>query len=327
MQDGWARRERHLTLDAAALGVLLAPALPGAVVAEAEPLTGGLANTNYKVTLVGRRQPVVVRVYTREVAACAKETALARLVEASVPVPRVLYADCAGATGGRPYQVMEWVDGTKLEQIIATGDRDALASAAYALGETLVALSGYPFAQAGFFDAGLAIVEPMDTLPVAVTQYVTASLHDPRVRGRLGAALAAGVEAVVARRAALLEAVPARASLVHGDYKPQNLLLRRDAGGRWRTAAVLDWEFAFVGTPLFDLGQLLRYRATLPPEYRDGVAAGYAAAGGELPAEWPRITRLLDLVNLCGFLARPEANRPMIAEVRALVERTVAELA
>ena len=40
------------------------------------PLSGGLANTNYKVTLSGANEPVVLRVYTRDPDACERERAL-----------------------------------------------------------------------------------------------------------------------------------------------------------------------------------------------------------------------------------------------------------
>jgi aminoglycoside phosphotransferase (APT) family kinase protein len=50
---------------------------------------------------------------------------------------------------------------------------------------------------------------------------------------------------------------PARPALLHNDFKYDNLVL--DAGDPTRIVAVLDWEMATLGDPLFDLGTTLGY--------------------------------------------------------------------
>jgi aminoglycoside phosphotransferase (APT) family kinase protein len=50
---------------------------------------------------------------------------------------------------------------------------------------------------------------------------------------------------------------PARPALLHNDFKYDNLVL--DAADPARIAAVLDWEMATLGDPLFDLGTTLGY--------------------------------------------------------------------
>src|SRR4051812_190818 len=58
------------------------------------------------------------------------------------------------------------------------------------------------------------------------------------------------------------------AAVVHNDYKYDNVML--DPSDLTRIVAVLDWEMATVGDPLFDLGTLLGYwsDADDPPELR-----------------------------------------------------------
>lgn len=50
---------------------------------------------------------------------------------------------------------------------------------------------------------------------------------------------------------------PERPTLVHNDYKLDNLML--DAAEPTRIVAILDWEMCTVGDPLIDLGLLLCY--------------------------------------------------------------------
>lgn len=90
--------------------------------------------------------------------------------------------------------------------------------------------------------------------------------------------------------------VPAEsgASILHNDWKFDNLLLDPDDLGR--ITAVLDWEMATIGDPLMDLGSALAYwiQADDPPELR-AAAMGPTAAPGmwrreQLVEEYTRIT-------------------------------------
>jgi aminoglycoside phosphotransferase (APT) family kinase protein len=61
---------------------------------------------------------------------------------------------------------------------------------------------------------------------------------------------------------------PARPTIVHGDFKLDNLML--DADDLGRIVAVFDWEMSALGDPLVDLGILLAYWSpTAPPGQRD----------------------------------------------------------
>jgi aminoglycoside phosphotransferase (APT) family kinase protein len=63
---------------------------------------------------------------------------------------------------------------------------------------------------------------------------------------------------------------PVSPSVVHGDFKLDNVML--DAGDVGRIVAVFDWEMSALGDPLVDVGILLTYWApTAPPEQRDAL--------------------------------------------------------
>jgi aminoglycoside phosphotransferase (APT) family kinase protein len=77
---------------------------------------------------------------------------------------------------------------------------------------------------------------------------------------------------------------PARPTIVHGDFKLDNLML--DAKDPARLVAVFDWEMAALGDPLVDLGILLAYWVpNAPPEQRDALTTVTTLPGWLTPAE------------------------------------------
>lgn len=82
----------------------------------------------------------------------------------------------------------------------------------------------------------------------------------------------AEMDALVPWLSERLTADPARPTLVHGDYKLDNVML--DAGDVGRVVGVFDWEMSAVGDPLVDLGILLGYWVhTATDDRRDTVSA------------------------------------------------------
>jgi aminoglycoside phosphotransferase (APT) family kinase protein len=67
------------------------------------------------------------------------------------------------------------------------------------------------------------------------------------------------------------------ASIVHGDYRLDNVITA--AGDAGRIAGVLDWEMATIGDPLADLGMLLMFWDE-PGRPANPITAGLMAAAG-----------------------------------------------
>jgi len=65
---------------------------------------------------------------------------------------------------------------------------------------------------------------------------------------------------------------PPTPSVVHGDFKLDNVMLDPEDVGR--IVAVFDWEMSALGDPLVDLGIVLTYWSpTAPPEQRDALTS------------------------------------------------------
>jgi Ser/Thr protein kinase RdoA (MazF antagonist) len=183
----------------------------------------------------------------------------------------------------------------------------------------LAAIHSHRFDRPGFLGPELEIAEPMGYPWLAGVQTF---FGQERARRLVGGDLADGVVRLVEREGWRLADVWGQARLLHADYKPWNLLVRRNGSG-WAVSAALDWEFALAGPPLADFGVFLRYSDRLPAAYATGFLGGYRVAGGRVPPDARRLARLIDLVSLWTFLERTPEDPAMVRDLRPLLAATV----
>jgi len=326
MQEGWERIGESVDMSLETLSEMVAPVFAPRTVVKAKLLSGGLANTNYKVSVSGLREPFVVRVYTRDPSACAREVDIFLRVRGVVPIPTLLFVDTEGAWIGYPYTLANFVEGELMTQILAAGDAERIGQAWYAAGWTLALLGQFSFPEPGEFGPELVIAEPRTGGAAGFLAYLEPLLRVGRARKRLGEELADRIWARAQEHAPMLDAVADEAKLLHADYKATNLLLREDVGredGRLAIAAVLDWEFACAGAQIFDMGILLRHDRELDPTFAQEFARGFTEAGGALPDDWRRMARLADFVNLVTFLDAPDGRPALVADITRLLVQTL----
>jgi Ser/Thr protein kinase RdoA (MazF antagonist) len=336
MERGWERRHPFVELPLAELKRLVARAMPGSDVVAARPLTAGLRNTNYRIELAGG-MAAVLRLYVADREACGREAAVLAAMAGLVPAPRVLYSD---AMADPPFALLEWLDGMPLHEVLDVADSAAALDLAGVCGAALATIHSVRFAAPGFLGPGLRAVRPMPSWAPTVVE----TLNGP-IAERLGPELAAGVRETVRSNADRVEAVWSEAVLVHADYKPWNLLVRREtptsapapgaaappeasapdprlgaAVSGWHLTGILDWEFACAGCKLIDFATFLRDEEARPAGFGDAFAAAYLAAGATLPNDWRGLARLVDLLNLVQLL---ESGDPQTTEdLRRLVAGT-----
>jgi aminoglycoside phosphotransferase (APT) family kinase protein len=256
-------------------------------------LSGGLGNLNIRI---GDHR--VLRIHQRDPRSVDKEAHLLRRGWRSFRVPSLL-------DRGEDFLVLEYVAHGPL---LGTAEHGA------AVGEALAEIHGVKVDTCGFLDSELAVVEPLPNWIAALEEHVTGCFDGDCIEF---GDLKEPVLAVYAQHRAELESLAARAVLQHGDFKPSNL--------HWTTTGqllVLDWEFAFAGPPLMDVGQLIRW--SVPESFRDAFATQYVAHGGALPERWSEHAAVFDLANLVGLLARTDPGSRRARDVRARIQATIA---
>ena len=105
--------------------------------------------------------------------------------------------------------------------------------------------------------------------------------------------------------------------LLHGDFKASNLRRAQRDGA----LLIFDWEFAYAGAALLDVGQLFRwgtsadFAATFETSYRNG--------GGVLPPQWRHWAAVFDLFNLVSLLRGAAAGSRQFHDVERRIEQTL----
>ncbi len=282
-ENAWERPERTLSVDRGEIARRI-----GEVDEPPEVLGGGQANINVRI---GDR---VLRVYRREPAAAAREAALLARPWRCFRVPELLAA-------GVDFALLRYVAHRPLE------DRGEHGAAA---GRALAEIHRIDMPGAGFLGPALELVEPMDDFIAALIAHAEAAAADTPWEP-LGAAVAGALR----RHEGALRQVIGAPVLLHGDFKLSNLHRAEDE------LLVLDWEFAYAGPRLMDVGQLVRW--PLPASFVDAFAGAYREAGGVLPEDWPRWAAALDLANLMGLLAGADTESRRARDVRRRIQDTL----
>jgi len=329
MRERWGRGQETLALTPLELTTLVQPVFPGQSVVANALTSGGLANTNVRLELSVHRRPVLLRLYTGDPNAdavpmpevAAKEAALHRLLAPKLPVPRVIFAAPDNPITGHAYMLRDWIDGQRLEVVADEQTQAVLVELARAIGTVLAGIHSVTFPQGGFLDGQLNVVPFPPGLGGRLPELLE-TLLGVLGKERLGPELTQALMAFAQREPNLGASWPGPPRLTHADFGGSNILVRIDERGA-RVAAVIDWEFALSGSPMMDLGNLLRPPLGELPDFEDAVAAGYRGAGGVLPDDWRRLTLYSGLADWASFLGRPRINDALIDDARRMISRTL----
>lgn len=326
----WLRAEPRRILPEPVLHRIVSRALPHSRLLQAEPLTGGLRNANFKLRLDSADRPMVLRIYEHHASLCQKEIDLLRMLGGLVPVPEVVYAEPEGRDGIPPFALLNYVDGITFHELRRGGDLEAIAQAAGSAGEALAAIGHFRFPKAGWLGPGPDVTAPLLEGPDSMPRFLDLCLASANLERWMPGELRDRVHTLAGLYAPAIAELDKESRLVHGDFNRRNLVVSPGTG-RWRVAAVLDWEFAVSSTPLADVGSFLRYERAARPLLEPHFSQGYRQAGGELPGDWRRLARWVHLLAICESLTHddlpPATGAELVQLARATVENRDPEFA
>jgi aminoglycoside phosphotransferase (APT) family kinase protein len=282
---------------------ILERAFPGSVLASCELLTDGATNLNYLLRFAESNDPLVLRIYTADPGACAKELATLRSARGIVPVPEVIHSGAPGEDA--PYIVYRFIEGTTFQELKRRGNIRDLAEAAYAIGSALARVG--------------AIAPPQHLAPRP--PLAAAMLNSPLLEQRLGWRERERLGGVLSRWWAEIGELYKDRTLVHGDFNNRNTILRQE-NGRWVVAGIIDWEMAFMGSPLWDAARFLCYEHPSRPCREPHFSRGFTESGGRLPEDWTNFARAINAATAAESLGRPDLPARYIPELRELIAST-----
>ena len=258
----------------------------------ATKFTGGQSNPTYRLTspagtVVLRRKPFGNLLPSAH--AIDREFRVQRaLAETSVPVPRMLALCETGDVTGAMFYLMEDVPGRVFDDPrLPDLDRPARAVLYDEMNRVLAAIHAVDLAATGLAGFGASGDYFARQIGRWSQQYRASETETVPAMDRL-------IDWLDAHR----PPDDGRRTLVHGDYRIDNLIFAGDAP---RCAAVLDWELSTLGHPFADLAALLmQWRMPPGPEGR-GLAGIDRAAEG-LPSD---AAFLADYARRMGIDAMP----------------------
>lgn len=256
-------------------------------------LEGGLRNWTFQLN-----HTRVLKIYRSNVGGGGIESALLKISWRSFRVPLV-------HAKGEDYLILEYVPHMPLRGTAQEGR---------AIGQALAEIHALTFPSAGFLDPQLRVTQlhadPIGGLFDYATNQLENSSHSQ------SRDLIRSLRQLMTVEGGKMRNLAHSNVLLHGDFKTSNL--------HWTSAGrplVLDWEFAYAGPSLMDVGQLMRWKP--PFDFVSAFADGYRGSGGYLPDGWQGCSDKFDLFNLAGLLGAAELNSQRAADVASRMAETL----
>ena len=308
---------------------LVAKIFPKRSVKNMQILSGGLINTNIRVDFDANHEPVVIRLYRNGGGICRKELAIHDLLSRTIRVPRALHAEPDGTADSPAFMINQYVIGLTFQDLKRTRDLKAIQQASYSVGATLAAIGGFKFEKPGRLEveenaALLAVGQKFVEGPNQIARLMDTFLASANCEQRAGPKLVQRLRDYAWWWLSRIPDLEERPCLVHSDFGNRNILVRQE-NGKWVVAAILDWEFAFSGSSLLDVGHFLRYERRTSPLREPHFSQGFVEHGGQLPNNWREIVRAIDLTGLVECLTHDELPIDVEMELLELINATLDE--
>jgi aminoglycoside phosphotransferase (APT) family kinase protein len=315
-KSNWERKQAYVSLPETELQQMVSVAFPNDTIESYELIHSG-ANTNICFKLLDKKDLFLLRIYSRDIHAINLEVALSEKLGQKIPMPEFLYINRENLK--YPYAIKRWIKGQPLYQILNTLSTKQNQTVAQEIASVLNIISSHKFSKAGFFKDNLDIIpfESKNNEHPFVT-YIKECLFEKYTGKWLGESLTDRTWKFVIDNQALFPVLEP-ACLVQGDFNPDNIILNEKT---LKIAVILDWEYSFSGSYLFDIGNLLR-RDILPLFEENFIKIYEKESHITLPLAWKKIIKIQDLSNLMGLLDIPSPCPKRINDIKALIENTL----
>lgn len=284
-------------------------------------VSGGCANLNIKIKLRNKGASLLLRIYLRDKEAAYREQKISEMLQNQIPVPKIYSID---DFAGYRFAICEFVDGITLRELLLSNREFSIDSIMYQCGEMLAQLAKISFPKAGLFDKNINVVTEFASDEFII--YIQNCLKQEIVRTQLGSKLILEIESLFAEKKEFLPNNNEK-HLVHADFDPSNIVVMK-VDESWQIVSVLDWEFAFSGSTLHDVANMLRYAHHMPPEFEVTFIQSLRDNGIVLPNDWKVTVNLLNLGSLLDCLARSDSEkRPnQCQDIKVQITRIVSNL-
>ncbi|MER8583841.1 phosphotransferase family protein [Mesorhizobium sp. M1338] len=267
-------------LDQAALAPYLEANIPGfSGLAAIEKFKSGQSNPTYLLTAASGRYVLRAKPPGQLLKSAHQVDREFRVMKAlagtAVPVPRMLHLSDEDSPIGRMFYVMDFVDGRIFwdPALPEARDNDERAAIYDALNDTLAALHDVDVEAVGLGDFG----RPGNYFERQLARWT--SQYRASETGTV-----ADMDRLIAWLETRMPEDDGRVSLVHGDYRLDNLIFAPD---RPKVLAVLDWELSTSGHPFADIAyQCMQWRLPHSSGFRGLGGVDRAALGLPLEEEY-----------------------------------------
>ncbi len=285
-------------------------------------LEGGCANLNIKIHLDDQEEPLLLRIYLRDKRAAFREQKLSALLKGTLPIPQTYYI---GQLNTFQFAITEFMSGIPLRDLLLGNTPHNVSQIMEKVGIILSKIAAYKFPKSGFFDENLAVNEKAEV--PNYSQFLQECLQNKIVQATLPATVLSQITSYIHTYHHLLPN-QSESHLVHGDFDPANILVDF-MEGEWKISAVLDWEFSFAGSILWDIATMMRYAHQMPPAFQDSFLARLKNSGIILLSKWRLSVHLLNLISLLDCLTRTEipTHPCQIADIQELINYILQDLA
>lgn len=262
-----------------------------------------------------------MRIYLRDKDSTYREQKLSKLLKETVPVPLTHYI---GELEGHHFAITEFMPGISLCDLLLGDALHDLSVIMHEVGLILSRITTHEFSEAVFFDQKLNIIPhlPSDNYLI----FSEECLNNKTVLSVLTSEIISKIRQVLGKYGHLFPDGSEK-HLVHTDFDPAHIFIHQ-VDGVLSVSGVLDLEFAFSGSILCDVANMLRYAHKMPPEFQNSFIDALETNDIKLPADWRTIVHLLNLSSLLDLLKRsdPKNHPNRCADIRELIDHILSEL-